>query len=294
MTIGLASRLVVTMGLWAACFPLITIGLDLAPHLGFAALRAGLAGLCLLLLGALFRKSVPGGARTWKVIVMVAFGGTTLGFLGMFHAAEFVSPGVATVIYNLQPLIASALAYAFLRERLGVRGKSGLVIGFGGIIAMAEPGFASGNVNGYALGIAYIAIAAVGEAVSNVALKRLPDATDAMMVTGFQLLLGAVPLAFLSMLTEDIFLLTWSIEFVVVLIILSAAGTALPYWLWFGALKEVDLSQANAFRFLTPLFGLAIGAVFFGEKLSWVQGAGAILVLAGIALSQSDAGNKSN
>lgn len=32
----------------------------------------------------------------------MAFGATTLGFLGMFHAAEFVSPGLATIIANAQ------------------------------------------------------------------------------------------------------------------------------------------------------------------------------------------------
>ena len=48
MTVGVALRLVVVMGLWAACFPLITLGLGLAPHLLFAALRAALAGLLLL------------------------------------------------------------------------------------------------------------------------------------------------------------------------------------------------------------------------------------------------------
>lgn len=45
MPIAAALRLLVVMGLWAACFPLITIGLDLVPHLAFAAMRAALAGL---------------------------------------------------------------------------------------------------------------------------------------------------------------------------------------------------------------------------------------------------------
>ena len=44
MTVGVAFRLLAVMGLWAACFPLITVGLDLAPHLAFAAMRAVLAG----------------------------------------------------------------------------------------------------------------------------------------------------------------------------------------------------------------------------------------------------------
>ncbi len=195
MTIGVALRLLAIMGLWAACFPLITIGLDLAPHLAFAAMRAALGGVCLLLLGALFRRPMPRGARTWRLIGVVAFGDTTLGFLGMFHAAEFVSPGLATIIYNAQPPLTAVLAHAVLRERLKALGKAGLVAGFAGIIAIAWRGLASGNVNGYTLGIAYIFLAVTGEAVSNVALKRLPKESDAMMVMGVQLLLGAAPLA---------------------------------------------------------------------------------------------------
>lgn len=63
MTLGSVLRLLVVMSLWAACFPLITIGLDLAPHLAFATLRAALAGLCLLLLGAFFGRPVPRSLR---------------------------------------------------------------------------------------------------------------------------------------------------------------------------------------------------------------------------------------
>ena len=37
-------KVVVVMFLWAVCFPLITVGLELAPHLAFATLRALIAG----------------------------------------------------------------------------------------------------------------------------------------------------------------------------------------------------------------------------------------------------------
>jgi drug/metabolite transporter (DMT)-like permease len=228
MNIGIALRLLTVMALWASCFPLITMGLGLAPHLAFAALRAALAGICLLLLGALVRRPVPSGARICALLVVVALGTTSLGFLGMFHAAEFVSPGLATVIYNAQPLLAAVLAHAVLGERLKARERSGLVIGFAGIVAIAWPGLVSGNVYSYALGIVYISLAAAGEAVGNIALKRLPDATDAIMVTGFQLLLGALPLALLSVWTEDASSLKWSVDFLLILAVLSALGTALP------------------------------------------------------------------
>src|SRR3546814_2441298 len=96
MTVGVSLRLLTVMVLWASCFPLITIGLDLAPHLAFAAIRATLAGLCLIALGAFFHRPLPRDTRSWVLVVVVGLGATSLGFLGMFHAAEFVSPGLAT------------------------------------------------------------------------------------------------------------------------------------------------------------------------------------------------------
>lgn len=276
------------MGLWAACFPLITIGLDLAPHLAFATMRAAFAGLSLLFAAFLLSRPVPRGVRTWALIAIVGLGSTSLGFLGMFHAAEFVSPGLATVIANVQPLLAAVLAYALLAERLGALAKAGLILGFAGIAAIAWPGLVTGDIKGNTLGITYIVLAGSGVAVGNIAIKRLTGQVDAVMAMGFQLLMGAAPLALLSMLTEDISSLAWSTEFVLVLAILSVLGTALAFWLWFAVLEQIDLSRANAFTFLVPIFGLALGAIFFEERLGRIQAAGAALVVAGIVLVQRD------
>ncbi|WP_420560162.1 DMT family transporter [Tepidicaulis sp.] len=289
MTIGAALRLLVVMVLWAACFPLITIGLDLAPHLAFAALRAALAGVCLIALGALCHRPVPVGARPWFLIVVVGLGATSMGFFGMFHAAEFVSPGLATVIANVQPIVAAVLAYVFLEERLKATGRTGLAVGLAGIAVVAWPGLAGDDARGYSQGIAYVLLAATGVSIGNVAIKRLTGQADPIMAMGFQLLIGAAPLALLSMLTEDISVLTWSKEFVLVLVSLAVLGSSLAFWLWFVALERVELSRANAFTFLVPIFGLIIGAAFFGERLEAVQIFGVVLVLSGIFLVQRSA-----
>ncbi|MBC7138573.1 drug/metabolite transporter (DMT)-like permease [Parvibaculum indicum] len=289
MTIGAALRLLVVMVLWAACFPLITIGLDLAPHLAFAALRAALAGVCLIALGALCHRPVPVGARPWFLIVVVGLGATSMGFFGMFHAAEFVSPGLATVIANVQPIVAAVLAYVFLEERLKATGRIGLAVGLAGITVVAWPGLAGDDARGYSQGIAYVLLAATGVSIGNVAIKRLTGQADPIMAMGFQLLIGAAPLALLSMLTEDISVLTWSKEFVLVLVSLAVLGSSLAFWLWFVALERVELSRANAFTFLVPIFGLIIGAAFFGERLEAVQIFGVVLVLSGIFLVQRSA-----
>ena len=108
------------MLLWASCYPLITVGLDSAPHLTFAVLRAVLAGTTLLAVGIILRKPFPRDGSIWGWIILAGLGMTGLGYYGMFHAAEFVSPGLATVIANSQPLIAAGLAFAFLGTMIGM------------------------------------------------------------------------------------------------------------------------------------------------------------------------------
>lgn len=279
-------RLIAVMVLWATCFPLITIGLDLAPHLAFASMRAALAGACLLAFGVVNRRPIPMTGRSWVLVVVVAIGATSLGFFGMFHAAEFISPGLATVIANVQPLLAATMAYAFLGERLSLIGRFGLLMGFAGIVVIAWPGLFSEGVSGYAIGIAYVALAAIGVAVGNLAIARLAGQADAIMAMAFQLLVGAVPLAAVSILTEDVSTVTWSAEFILVLLSLSLLGTSLPFLLWFKALEVTELSRANAFTFLVPIFGLVIGATVFEERLEWTHAAGVALVLAGLLLVQ--------
>jgi drug/metabolite transporter (DMT)-like permease len=286
MTVGTAFRLVAVMVLWAACFPLITIGLDLSPHLAFAAMRAALAGACLLAVASFLGRPFPQGLRSWALIGLVGLGATSLGFFGMFHAAEFISPGLATVIANAQPLLAAVLAYLLLGERLTAVGTSGLAIGLGGITAIAWPGLASGVFEDFTLGIGYVTLAALGVALGNIGIKRLTGKIDAVMAMGLQMLIGAAPLAIASVLTEDLAALRCSLEFVFLLLVLAIFGTALPFWLWFTSLERVELNRANAFTFLVPILGLVIGASLFGERLDVIQAAGIVLVIAGIALVQ--------
>lgn len=286
MNVAIALRLLTVMLLWALCYPLITIGLDLAPHLAFATMRAGLAGIVLLAIALILHRPLPGDARSWAALALVGLGSTGLGFLGMFHAAEFVSPGIATVIANTQPLLAAVLAHSILNERLTRRGWAGLALGLAGIASIATPGFGSGVAASYWVGIAYITLAAAGVSVGNIGMKLLPAGTDALAAMGIQLLLGTVPLAVLSALTEDWRQITWSPAFALVLVTLAVFGTSLAFWLWFDALRQVALNRANAFTFLVPIFGLFIGAMFFGEQLVWPQAVGAALVIVAIVLVQ--------
>ena len=187
-------KIVFTMVLWALCFPVIVAGLEYAPHLTFAAMRAAPAGIILTLLALVLGRPFPRGWRVWMTLSGAGLGATSLGFLGMFHAAEFVSPGLATVIANTQPLLAAVLAALWLGEKLSIRGGSGLFAGFAGIVLIALPDFLAERNESYAIGVLYIILAAAGVTFSNVMIKFIAVKVDSLSAMGLQMLLGSVPL----------------------------------------------------------------------------------------------------
>src|SRR3546814_1305826 len=132
------ARIVVVMLLWALCFPLISIGLPMVSPFYFAAARAFVAGGGLLVLAMTLRRPLPCGCRVWASIVSIGLTATSLGFFGMFLASQFVAPGFATVISNTQPLIAAVLAWVLLGEHLGWRNRTGLLLGFAGVVTRSE------------------------------------------------------------------------------------------------------------------------------------------------------------
>ncbi|MAD37082.1 MAG: EamA family transporter [Tistrella sp.] len=284
MTIVTIAQIILVMLLWAACFPLITAGIEFAPHLTFAALRAILAGVVLTALALALRQPLPKEGRVWAMVAVVGLGATSLGFLGMFHAAEFVSPGIATVIANTQPLMAAGLAGIVLNERLTAHGKAGLALGFVGILVIVSPQLLSEGQNNYILGVAYIVLAALGITVSNVLIKRIAGNVDALMAMGLQMLIGSIPLILGAWAMEEPTAIRWSFTFVAALLGLSLFGTALVYWLWFSVLEKAPLNRANAFSFLIPIFGLTMGTLFYGESLGWSQLIGIALTVLGVGL----------
>ncbi|HAW54223.1 MAG TPA: EamA/RhaT family transporter [Hyphomonas sp.] len=268
------------MVLWASCYPLITLGLDYAPHLTFAALRAILAGSILIGVAALRRAAWPRGWSVWGWITLAGLGMTGIGYFGMFHAAEFVSPGLATVIESLQPLIAAVLAVVFLRERLGPIGWFGLCLGVSGVALIAIPRVLASGGGSTAFGLVLVIMATSGVAVGNIAIKSLATRVDAAMAMGLQLLIGAIPISILAFTTESPTAIDWSPQFIISLLSLALPGTALAYWLWQGTLQSLDVSKAAAFSFLVPIIGVSVGALFFSEPLTInVMGGGALAAI---------------
>ena len=275
---------ITVMLLWSLCFPLINVGLNSSPPLFFVALRALLAGLVLLIFAIGLRRPMPREPSVWIAIVIVGLTATTLGFLGMVFGGGLISPGIATVISNTQPLIAAVLAYYWLNESLTLRQNVGLAIGFFGILLIGLNGNVEHTSATHTIGIVYILIGALGIALSNITLKWLAGRGDVWMLMGLQLIVGSTPLFALSFTFESPQNVDWNLQFILVLFTLAVLGTAVAAALWFTLLNHVELSRVNVFTFLTPVFGLIIGRVFFNETFNTLKIIGASLGIFSIYL----------
>lgn len=277
---AVAAGAVLVMFLWALCFPLISLGLSGSPPMTFAALRAALSGAALLLVAQLLGRPAIGSGTLWRSVVLVALTATSLGFFGMFYGGGLVSPGLATVIANTQPLIAAILAWKFLDDRLTPIQRLGLMAGFIGIVLIGAADFSGSGSR--RLGTALISVSAIAIAISNVVLKRLAGRIDPLRAMGWQLLIGSAPLGLLAFVIEDPTSVTWTPLFILNLVTLSVVGTAAVFWLWFYLLGRANLNQLNVYTFLSPVFGLLMGWFFFDERLRALGITGIGLSLLGI------------
>lgn len=276
------------MLLWASCYPLISLTLDYAPVMLTAFYRSVIAGLFLIAIALFLKRPLPSNRQQWLYITAIGITATSIGFWGMFYAASLISPGLATVLTNTQPLIAGILGWFILKEHMGKNVAIAMAVGFAGIAVIGSESFWSTNGQPV-LGVIYILIAALGIAISNILLKLIASKVDIYYAMGFQLLIGAIPLGIFSFYqanavnTSVVAPMGESIEYLSIVTLLAIPGTALPFLIWFWLMDKAPLYYLNMYSFLTPVFGLYLGWFYFEETLSLWQWSGIIIIAMSIA-----------
>ncbi len=268
---------------WASCYPLIVLTLDYAPVMLTAFYRSIIAGLFLVAIALILKRPLPKNRQQWLYITAIGITATSIGFWGMFYAASLISPGLATVLTNTQPLIAGILGWFILKEHMDKSVAITMAVGFAGIAVIGSESLWSKDGQPV-LGVFYILIAAFGIAISNILLKLIASKVDIYYAMGFQLLIGAIPLGLFSFYQANmtnasaIAPMVDSIEYLSVVTLLAIPGTALPFLIWFWLMDKAPLYHLNMYSFLTPVFGLYLGWFYFDETLTFWQWSGIIII----------------
>jgi drug/metabolite transporter (DMT)-like permease len=67
---------------------------------------------------------------------------------------------------------------------------------------------------------------------------------------------------------------------------LGALGTGIAYVLNFEVIRKAGATTASAVTYLIPVFSTVFGVLLLGEGVSWNEPLGALVIVAGVAVSQ--------
>lgn len=201
-----------------------------------------------------------------------------------FWAVTLTGVAVAALLAICSsPLMISALAALFLRERLtttvgislatAVAGTALLVIGPRGI-GDISPGFALGSLLALGAGLSYAIYAVVGKAT----LTRVPPLPLAG-ITFTVAALALAPVLWWEPAVAEPLAKGWPL-----FLYLGLGPTALAYGLYTVGLRRTPATVAGITALLEPLTASTLGVFLFGERLGLAGAIGAILLLAAIAL----------
>ncbi|MFJ3089208.1 DMT family transporter [Streptomyces sp. NPDC086838] len=273
--------------IWGFSFLLIKVGTDAyAPfQVTLGRLLSGTAVLAVVMV--VKRERLPRSARTWGHLAVAAFFLNALPF-SLFAYAELSIPSTLAGICNAtSPLWGMALSLVALSEDRPTRRRvAGLGLGFLGVLTVlgAWQGFSGLDFSGTAMAL----LASLSYPVGWIYVRRTLAGSGAstLALTGSQLFLGTVQLAVVTPLFTTVpggfpVLPTLAV------VALGALGTGLAVLLQYGLVNEVGPTTAQMVTYFIPVIATAAGVAVLGERLSWNTPVGALIVLAGAALTQS-------
>lgn len=286
---GAAAVLVVLCVLWGVQQVAVKVALSggLPPVLQ-AALRSGGAAICVCAWMAVREGGVPRlvsrrSDAFWPgIAIAVLFAAE---FLALNPGLRLTTASRGVVFLYTAPFFTVLGTHWFVPgERLRQRQAAGLVIAFAGVaIAFAEGLHGGGSIAGDLLcllgGALWGATTSMVKAVP--ALSRLRSSEVALWQLG-----GSAPILFVAALVfgelhqwPQVTALAWGALFYQTVIV-----AFLSYLVWFWLILNYPAGRIAGFTFLTPVFGVAAGAVLLGEHASSALVLGVVAIAIGLRL----------
>jgi O-acetylserine/cysteine efflux transporter len=267
------------VAVWGTNFVVIKVALAHLPPLLLAALRFLFAALPAALL--LRRPAV-----SWRNLAGygIAIGVGQFGLLFIAMRAH-ISPGIASLVIQVQVFFTIGMSMLLLRERVRPLQWVALALAAAGLALI---GLRTDSET-TAAGLAIVLAAALGWAIGNLIAKRA-GRVDMLAYVAWSSLFAVPPLFLLSLVFEGAGAMldglrgadaaTWA-----AVAWQSVGNTLFGYVAWGWLLARHPTAVVTPMALLVPVFGMAASAAWLGEALPpWKLGAAA-LVIGGLALN---------
>ena len=273
--------------IWGASFLFIKIALEGVSFGQVAWARIVLGASVLAIVFVASRGRLPRERVVWLHFVVLAVANCVLPYLLFAWAEQYVTSSLASIYNAVTPLTTALLATLVFRvDRLRRMQIVGLLVGVAGVLVIVAPWKPDSLVGTFqgqlaCLGAVTLYGIAYGYTRRFVTPRGLPGLTLATLNIGVAAVIMLVLTPWVAWAPVQ---LDWRI--VGSLVLLGALGTGFAYIWHFEVLRDWGATRASTVTYVTPVVGVVLGVTILGEQLSWNEPLGALVVFAGILLTQ--------
>lgn len=247
-------------------------------------LRTLIGGAVLLIIILISRSRAPKEVllrEKWRLL----FAGVCLGanWALLFEAYNLMNVSLATLTYYTAPVLVLVLAPLVLKERQNGLAYLGMAVVIVGMLLVVGTDFGEGGVSATGL------IVGLGSAVFYAMLmlvNKQITGVSGLNLTFIEIVIAAVILLPYVFATSGGVPLPTDARGIFALLFLCTVNTGFACWLYFSSMNRLPAKAVALMGYFDPVSALIFSAVFLDERLSGVQLAGAVLVLAGALVGQ--------
>jgi drug/metabolite transporter (DMT)-like permease len=245
-----------------------------------------LLGALILIPYAIKVGGIKPALKAWPYVVLFAVLEMVVPWWLITEAGKHISSGLSGLLVATVPFFAVAILAIFLKDRTALRPVplAGMIIGFGGVVALVGVDSFLGNIQPIWVGA--VVLGSIGYAIApimaNIKISHVPTSG----VIGLSMALVAIvytPAAMAELPAELAAGPTthaW-----IALVVLGLICSALAFVIFFELLKEIGPAKASLITYLNTAVALLLGTLFLAEPLTPGLLLGIPLISLGLYLS---------
>ncbi len=276
----------ICVGTWGTTWFAITFQIGRMPPEVGVALRFALAGIVVLALCTLWRKSLRFTAAQHAIFALQGGFMYGISYICVYHAEQHVVSGLVAVGYSASPLVAGLGARALFGVRITPRFVLGGLLGVAGVALIFWPEFRTktgtrATLLGALFTVASVLLSTVG---SLTASRNRSRGLPFWPSLGFGMLYGAAVAALLAIAQGQSFVPPAELSWWLSLLYLSLAGSVLTFACFLTLQERIGPGPTGTVGVMTPLLALVVSVAFEGFHPEWLTFVGAGFAVAGNVL----------
>lgn len=283
---------VVACLLWGSAFAGAKMAFEYCPPIMLSGLRFTLAGLILIPVMIVMKVNFREAMRHWRFMLVFALLQTFLQYGLFFMGLSRVPAAMTAIIIGAGPLFVTVMAHFVMRDdRMTARKTAAILLGLAGVafISMVGNGRVTGGGGQFWWGVALLVVSNIVGSYTNIMVVRRKDLNiSPVALTAFANFTGGVGLLVAALIVEEPIAQAPPAVFWAGLLWLAIIPAG-AFSLWYNVLQSpgVKVSELNAWKFLTPVFGCILAWVLLsGESPDWTQLTGIAIIVAALCLLQ--------